>query len=286
MIKRLALAFGLLAGLAGCTGFFFQPMKAHVADPRSIGFAYEDVTFQSGDGTGLHGWLFETDRDRVGTILLLHGNAENISTHYVSAVWLVAEGFDVFVFDYRGYGRSAGIPTLDGLHLDAAAAIDFLVTRPGSEPGEIVVFGQSLGGALALNAVAASPHKHRLGAVVVEGAFSDYRGIAREKLDAFWLTWPFQWPLSLTIDGRYSPKAAAADIAPLPLLIIHGQKDVVIPPHHGEILLEAAAEPKTIWRPADAAHIQAFSTSAMRKRFVAYLTALFTDREPHSSEDG
>lgn len=279
MIRQLAIILPLMAGVSGCTGLFFQPMKQHVADPRTLGFAYEDVSFEADDGTALHGWLFETEREPVGSLLLVHGNAENISTHFVSAVWLVEAGFDVFVFDYRGYGRSAGSPDLDGLHLDAAAALDVLIDRPDTDPGTIVVFGQSLGGAIALETLASSPHKDRLGGLVVEGAFSGYRGIAREKLGSFWLTWPFQWPLGLTIDDSYSPKAAAGDIAPLPLLIIHGQADEVIPPHHGEILFEAAAMPKSIWRPEKAKHIQALATLRMRKRFVTYLTTLLNNRK-------
>jgi len=269
--------FGLLACLlvlSGCTGFFFQPSTDHVNDPATFGFTYQDVDVKAADGTRLHGWFFPHQGERLGSVYFLHGNAENVSTHFASVVWLTRGGFDAFIIDYRGYGRSEGVPTLDGLHQDAAAGLDHLLTRPGISPEDVVVFGQSLGGALALTAIAASPHKDRLAGLVVEGAFSDYRGIVREKLDGFWLTWPFQWPLSLTIDGRYDPKAAAAALAPLPLLIVHGQADLVVPSHHGDRLFAVAAEPKAIWKPEEAGHIAAFATLGMQQRLLAHLTSL------------
>jgi fermentation-respiration switch protein FrsA (DUF1100 family) len=191
--------------------------------------------------------------------------------------WLAKSGFDVFAFDYRGYGRSSGSPDLDGLHLDAAAALDRLMTMPEVDPDRIVVLGQSLGGALALTAVADHPQKHRLRALVVEGAFSGYREIAREKLDGFWLTWPLQGPLSLTIDGRYRPVDAVATLAPLPLLIIHGEDDEVVPPGHGEALFRAAGEPKTLWRLPGTGHIQAFATVENRRRLTAFLRTVIAD---------
>ncbi|MEZ5934379.1 MAG: alpha/beta fold hydrolase [Alphaproteobacteria bacterium] len=279
MIRRCLLLLVVAIALSGCTGFFFQPMKDYVVDPAKLGFTYEDVAFAAEDGTRLHGWFFQADGARIGSVLFLHGNAENISTHFANVAWLTRGGFDVFAIDYRGYGRSAGVPTLDGLHQDVTAALDTLLKRPGVRPEEVVVFGQSLGGAVALTAIAANPEKDRLAGLVVEGAFSSYRGIAREKLGDFWLTWPFQWPISLTIDGRYDPLAAAAALSPLPLLIVQGQADQVVPPHHGEALYQAAAEPKAIWRPEAAGHIAAFANLAMQKRLQDYLTTLVDARE-------
>lgn len=274
LFSDLAAAAVLVLGLSGCTGLFFQPQRELVFDPATIGLAYEDIDFAAADGTRLHGWFFEAKGERLGSVLFLHGNAENISTHFASVAWLPEAGFDAFVFDYRGYGRSEGVPTLEGLHQDATAALDWLIAMPGIEPEHVAVFGQSLGGAVALNTIAASPHKEKLGALIIEGAFSDYRGLTREKLANFWLTWPFQWPLSLTVDNRYSPKAAAAELTPLPLLVIQGQKDEIIPPHHAEVLHDAAKQPKTIWRPPNARHIQALATVAMRKRLRDYLISV------------
>jgi len=271
--RRLA-ALALLLALGACTGLFFQPMKGHVFDPASIGFTYRDVDFEAVDGTALHGWYFPAEGEPSGSILFLHGNAENISTHFANVAWLAKSGFAVLVFDYRGYGRSAGSPDLGGLHLDVAAALDALLRQPETDPDRIAVIGQSLGAALALTAMAASPMKDRLRAVIIEGAFVGYPEIAREKLAAFWLTWPLQQPLSWTIDGRYSPLEAAAEIAPVPLLVILDEADTIIPPHHGEALFAAAGEPKTLWRLPGSGHIQALATVGNRHRLVEYLQAV------------
>ena len=270
-VPRFIVIFLASVSLQACTGLFFQPLKEQLFDPRTIGFSYEDIDFEAADGTKLHGWFFKARGERLGSILFLHGNAENISTHFAGVVWLTREGFDVFAFDYRGYGRSTGTPDLAGLHLDADAALATLIDRPDTRDDRIIVLGQSLGGAIALTTIAESPRKSQLRALVVEGAFAGYRQIAREKLADFWLTWPFQWPISLAIDNSYSPLKAAAALTPLPLLVIHGEADEVIPFHHGQRLFEAASAPKTFWPLPNVGHIQAFSAIGPRQRLVTFL---------------
>lgn len=268
--RRLAIVLVLFLS-GGCTQLFFQPMKEQVLDPHQFGWDYRDVEFAASDGVRLHGWYFPASGQQVGSILFLHGNAENISTHFTSVAWLARSGYAVLAIDYRGYGRSQGSPDLDGVHLDIAAGLDALLGMPGTDPDRVVVLGQSLGGALALTAMAQSPFRDRLRAVIVEGAFSGYRAIVREKLAQLWLTWPLQWPLGLTIDDRYDPTAAAAALKGVPLLIIQGEDDLIVPPHHGEILYEAAHQPKDIWMLAGTGHIQAFADPANRQRLLSYL---------------
>ena len=164
-------------------------------------------------------------RGEACTVLFLHGNAENISTHIASVAWLPAKGYNVFLFDYRGYGRSAGEPSLPGLHLDTEAALAAVFAMAEVNADRIVVFRQSLGGDVAITALAGSAYRHRIRAMVIEGAFSSYRGIAREKLAGLWLTWPLQWPLSLAMDDQYKPLEAIGRISPVPVLVIHGLVD-------------------------------------------------------------
>ena len=140
-------------------------------------------------------------------MLFLHGNAENISTHFFNVAWMPAEGFNVLALDYRGYGASAGSPSLPGVQLDIDAALSALLARPDVDPRRIVLFGQSLGGALAIHYAARGAHRGALRAVISDSAFADYRLIVSEKLASFFLTWPFQWLPALTVDNDYSPLA-------------------------------------------------------------------------------
>lgn len=270
-MRRLVLMMVLLPALAGCSNVFFQPWRGQLMTPDQVGIAYQDVYFNAADGTRLHGWFLPAHQAPIGTILHLHGNAENISTHFGAVFWLPERGFNVFLLDYRGYGLSGGEPSLPGAQDDITSALAMLLTRPDVDPDRIVVFGQSLGGALAIYNVAHSPYRSRIRALAVESAFSDYRDIAREKLDGLWLTWPFQYPLSWTVRDDYSPLPAVSKISPIPLLIMHGDQDLVVPIAHGQRLYAAARDPKQFWRVEGAGHIGAFRFLPWRDRFVDYL---------------
>jgi uncharacterized protein len=271
LIRALSVLGGLALALGGCTGVIFQPMHQLVLTPDQIGLEYEEVEFAAADGVRLNGWFLPARAPRRGSILFLHGNAQNISTHIASVAWLPAEGFDVLLFDYRGYGRSDGSPSLAGLHLDFDAALKALLARPEIERNKVIVFGQSLGGSLAVTGLAASPRRQQVRALIVEGAFTSYRALAQEKLAGFWLTWPVQAPLSLTIDDRYRPIDVIGELAPLSLLIVHGEADRIVPAEHAVALYEAARPPKTLWLVPGAGHIAAFTTAANRAELVAYL---------------
>jgi len=273
-MKRSFIASGtavlLLLGLTGCGAFFFHPTRVMQEGPAVKLYAHRDVEFRSADGVALHGWYFAA-RDARGSILVLHGNAQNLSTHVNSVLWLVPAGFNLFIVDYRGYGWSGGSPAIAGVHRDAAAALETLFGMPGTDPDRVVVLGQSLGGSIALYTVANSPRKDRIRAVVIEGAFSGFRRIAREKAASIWLTWPFQYPIAWTIDDDYSAERWAAKVSPVPLLILHGTDDAVVPLHHGRLIFEAAVEPKELWPTATPGHVMSFADAAVRDRVVQYL---------------
>ncbi len=276
-MRRLIFIGLLSAALFGCSGVFFQPYRGHIQTPENLGLVYEDVQFQAGDGTPLHAWFLPAEGKVQGTILFLHGNAENISTHIMSVRWLPTRGFNVFLLDYRGYGASGGTASSSGVQDDMNAALRTLLARNDVDPDRMVVFGQSLGGAIAIYNVAHSPYRQHIRALVVESAFASYRGIAREKLAGFWLTWPLQWPLSWTVSDEYSPSKAVAGVSPIPLLIIHGDRDIIVPLHHAQKLYDLAREPKQLWVVPGAGHIQTFQSQIYRDRFVAYLTEVLSE---------
>ena len=258
-------------GVAGCTSLFFQPHRIQVLTPDKLGLAYEEIRFKASDGVELYGWFLPAKGAAIGTILQLHGNAENISTHFTSLAWMPERGFNVFAFDYRGYGASEGEPTLEGSQRDIDAAVRLLFSRSGVDRDRVVMYGQSLGGALAAYYVAHSPYRDRLRALILESAFSGYVDIVREKLADHWFTWPFQWIPYLTVDDRFSPLPTMARISPLPLLVLHGDQDAVVPVQDGRRLYEAAREPKQLWIVLGAGHIETMRNTAERDRLVAYL---------------
>lgn len=269
-MKRILSLIFLLLMLSGCSSLIFMPEKKTYVTPAMLGLKSEDVYFHSGKYV-LHGWWLHANGTPKGTVLFLHGNAENISTHIASVYWLPAHGYDVFLFDYRGYGLSGGKPDLPGIHQDYAAALDYLFHRADANKTNVFVFGQSLGAAVVLVGTDSSPYKSRLRAVIAEGAFSSYRRVAREMFGRFWLTWLFQWPLSLTINDDYRPIDHIAGISPTPVLLIHSEQDEIIPFHHALDLFAAAHEPKTLWIVKNMAHIQTFTKPKYQQKLLVYL---------------
>ncbi len=266
--------------LGGCTQLFFFPMREHVRTPSQLELKYEDVYIRASDGAWLHSWFLPAEGEVRGTVLFMHGNAENVSTHIGSVFWLPSRGFNVLLYDYRGYGRSWDVPDLDAIIDDVDDVLDYLFQRQDIDLHRVVVYGQSLGAAVTVTGVARSEHKSRLKAVILESGFSDFQGIAREKMSESWLLWPLQWPLSLTINGRHHPLEAVADLAPVPVLLIHGKEDHIIPWHHSQQLYEAAREPKDLWLFEGAGHINASLSATFRDRLTDYLTTVMTQTPP------
>jgi len=271
-ITVLLLLIILVCCVAGCTFLFYYPQKQLFDNPAAQKFSPKDIGFRASDGMSLHGWFFSGGPNAKGTILVLHGNAENLSTHVNRVLWLVKEGFNLFIFDYRGYGESEGSPDIKGVHLDAEAALKTLLSIPHVDNGKIIVLGQSLGGAIAVYTVANSPYKDRVAALVIDSAFSSYRLIAREKLSQFYITWPLQYPLSFLVSDSYSPIRWIKKVSPVPLLIIHGEQDPVVPIHHGQMLYEEALQPKRFWMFSTPGHVISFADEWVREELVRYLT--------------
>jgi fermentation-respiration switch protein FrsA (DUF1100 family) len=264
----------LFASLSGCGYLFFLPSKEEILTPNQIGLTYEDIILSTPDGQSLHGWLLHAQGELRGSVYFLHGNAENISTHIASVMWLPAYGHQVFLLDYRGYGRSTGSPDIADALQDIETGYRWLLARSESQEKPIFLLGQSLGAALVVTFSAEIPdlHEHIKG-VILDAAFTSYRRIAREKLDKFWLTWPFQYPLSwLLLPWSYDPIDYIAEISPTPLLIIHSQQDEIIPYHHGEELF-AAAQPPKLFLPTHTRHIGTFGVSEYRDDLLHFMSA-------------
>lgn len=265
----------LAASISGCTGVFFQPLRPHIFDPRKAGAVIEDHYFESADGTRLHSWYLPpvttAETPAKGTILFLHGNAENVSTHIGSVYWLPAHGYGVLLLEYRGYGLSAGEPSFDGLLEDVGAADHYLDTLPGVHRERVVLLGQSLGGALGVLYAASPEGRGRFAAVIVDSGFASSRGIVRDTLAKVLLGRLLKYPLSWLVDGSYNPEDVIERISPTPVLISHSVDDTIIPFSHGERLFARAGSPKDFLQYEGAGHIGALHSEQGRSDLLEYL---------------
>lgn len=257
---------------AGCSGLFFYPDQQVYITPDRLELAYEDVWLETPDGETLHGWWLPAQGEPRGDVYFLHGNAQNISSHVLNVAWLPETGYNVFLPDYRGYGRSTGATDLEGALHDAEAGLRWLGERiDGKRP--LYLLGQSLGGALAITLASEwVPRQERpeLSGVIVDSAFSGFRAIAREKLAGFWLTWPLQAPLSWTIPDDYEGVDRIGDISPVPVMVIHSVRDGIIPIHHGLALYEAAEQPKRFLR-TDLPHAGTFLLPEYQRAVLEFM---------------
>jgi len=216
----------------------FFPMKYPQGDwSVQAALGVQDIGLVAWDGTKLHGWWVQPEKPRVAT-LFFHGNAGNV-THRAAALAALREaGSAVLLLDYRGYGKSEGTPVENNLYKDAGTAYDLLVSR-GYDPGRLIIHGESLGTAVAVDLAS----KRRCAGVVLEAPFPSARAVAREVL-------PFLGPL--LVWGFDTQKKIGQIHAPL--LVIHGDRDEIIPQALGREVFAGAPGPKEFWSVPGAGH--------------------------------
>jgi fermentation-respiration switch protein FrsA (DUF1100 family) len=194
------------------------------------GLKFEDAWFQASDGTKLHGWYVPHDRPRA-VVLFAHGNAGNLSHRYDLLQSLHELGVSVMIFDYRGYGRSEGSPSETGVLDDARAARRWLAQRVGVKETDIVLMGESLGGAVMVDLAARDGAR----ALILENTFTSLPDVA---------AYHYPWlPVKLFMRARLDAAAKIGDYRG-PLLQLHGDADTIIPYPIGRRLFDAAREPK------------------------------------------
>ena len=261
--------------LSGCTRLFFFPMQQHVTVPSELGYDYQDVFLRSADDTRLHAWVIQPKGPPMGTILFLHGNAENVSTHFRATLWLIDRGYRVVALDYRGYGLSEGKPDVPEVYTDIAAAAQWVNKRfrngPLSNNHPVYLLGQSLGASLAIKyAELDNNFNDHFDALIVEAAFTRFGSIAKHVASNNWLTWGAQYPAQWLIGESYDPLDAIGKLENTPLLLIHSEQDQIIPYRFGESLYNAANKPKRFVK-TKGPHIRAFAHAEVRATVLTFL---------------
>jgi pimeloyl-ACP methyl ester carboxylesterase len=271
-VRRLVLVTGalLVMGYGGIVGYYvysepsfvFQPKRSSSVDMRSLSFPGESVSIVSADGLALSGLLMRsTDTTQSGYwIVFLHGNAGNITGASAWYRLFHGLGLNALAIDYRGYGQSEGTPSEAGLYQDTRAAYEYLLKNVGVPEDKIILYGHSLGAALAIH-LAAETHPAGL---IVEGALISIPARGHE-------LYPFL-PVGLIVRNRFD-SAKAIGLVSCPKLFLHGQRDGVAPIHHGRYLFEHAQEPKT-WVELSGNHGTSVNDPNLQKAVASFLEEL------------
>ena len=220
--------------------FIYFPERDLAANPSHFGLAFEEVSFTASDGVQLHGWFVPGEKGVAW--LWFHGNAGNISHRLENLKLLHDElGVSVFLFDYRGYGRSQGTPSEEGIYRDAEAALAYLDSREDIDPERIVFFGRSLGAGVAVElATRYCPY-----GLILESPFPSIRYMARRAYP-FLPVWPF-------LRTRYDSLAKIGKVQ-APVLVLHGDRDDIVPLEGATRLFQKANEPKEFYTIRGAGH--------------------------------
>ncbi len=242
--------------------FVFHPDPWKDRDWQAIGgLPLEDVWFTSADGTKLFGWYVE-NRATSGVILWCHGNAGNIINRLENLKLLYQSGLSVFLFDYRGYGKSQGRPSEEGLYQDALGAYDYLTRTRMIRPERLIIFGRSLGGAVAGELASQKP----AAGLILESVFPSIEAVAKFHYGGL----PVHWLLGANFK--------LMDRLPqllLPKLVIHGDRDDIIPLELGRQVFEAAKPPKSFYLIEGADHNNTYQVggAAYFRRWVEFVQA-------------
>lgn len=260
---RILLAIVAPIMFTSCSSMMYYPQPHKFYDPAKFNMKFEEVRFANKDGEKIHGWWFESKTQPAkGTWVFFHGNAENISTHFLALSWLPEAGYNYFIFDYPGYGESEGKPSPYANVSTGEAALQWVHDNKDKNP--LIVYGQSMGGIVAMRTAIEMKNKIPMRILMVDGTFPSFQRIAKDKLSTSWITWLFQPLAYLVLSDRWAPDLE--EISPLPLLVLHGEKDNVIEIENGQRIFAEAKEPKAFIAVPEGAHNNLFWVAERKYR--------------------
>jgi len=209
----------------------YYPLKLIEATPSDAGLEYQDVSFKTKDNINLHGWFIPNKTAEI-TLIFSHGNGGNISHRLDKILFLHRLGMNIFIFDYRGYGKSQGRPSEQGLYLDIQAAYEYVKSNEIRQPQKrfVMVYGESLGGAIALDLASTQP----IDGLILESTFTSVKDMAK-------IVYPIL-PVFL-IESKFDSISKITKIN-VPKLCMHSRDDDIIPFSLGKRLFDAARQPK------------------------------------------
>jgi uncharacterized protein len=251
MILRIAILLLIVYLVICALLFFFQTHRLFFPDlqvtetPKTYGLQYEEVNLPVADSGNLNGWWIPAAKPDAPVILYLHGNGANIGANAEQAHRLRELGFSVFLFDYRGYGKSTGpFPTEQRLYEDAEQAWNYLVKIRHVEPKKLLIYGHSLGGAIAIETAS---HHPEVAGLIVESSFTSMLDMTQR------VPWTAYFPTNLLLTQRFDSFSKVPSLK-MPVLFIHGQADRTIPYEMSEKNYAVAPQPKQLLLIPDGDH--------------------------------
>lgn len=234
---------------------------------------FKNIWVRSKDGEEINGWFFESKETSEYLVIHFHGNAQNMSSHYLNLAWMIQYGVDLLAFDYRGYGVSTGKPTQEGTINDGLAILEWASEQKKKKKyKKLIVFGQSLGGAIAMASLAQYKNQKDIDLIVIDSSFTSYKSVAQSAMKQNWFTFPLI-PLSyFVVSDEMAPKNFFNQLK-TEALIVHGSKDKVVPYRHGKKVFNLYQGPKTFWALEGAKHTQIFhgQFQTYRHKFLNFI---------------
>jgi len=235
----------------------FFPTRNVLETPSMMGLDFQDLTLSTSDGQEIKAWYVPAKNARF-VLLFFHGNGGNLSNRVEKIAFFNSLGFNVFIIDYRGFGKSSGSPSEKGLYLDAQASYDYLVNNLKFKHKQIIIFGESLGGSVAVECAS----RNKVSAVILESTFSSVKDMA-QKVCPFFPIW--------ILESRFDSLDKIGNLN-APLLMMHSRDDEIVPFEFSEKLFKNAGYPKTFIE-LSGAHNDAFIThqDTIRKKMKTFL---------------
>ncbi|MCB0349544.1 MAG: alpha/beta hydrolase [Bdellovibrionales bacterium] len=268
MAKIFILTFVPLALLiSGCNSFFYYPDSHLYYPPDEHGLrSPKEIELSSSDNVTLAAWLFKSNSKTKGTIIQFHGNAQNMSSHYSHLYWVTEKGFNLFTFDYSGYGVSESKPTPLRTVQDGEVALKKAYSEHlAAGGGKFIVYAESLGGIIALRSL--ENVNIPLDLLVLDSTFSSYKRVAYTVTKSNWLTWMFSPLVRVFTSDKLAPTLFTKKSF-APTIVIHSQYDSVVPYSQGLHLYQELTEPKELWTLENKGHVGTFQSNENRIKFI------------------
>jgi fermentation-respiration switch protein FrsA (DUF1100 family) len=260
-----------------CSSFLYYPTHQLHFPPERQKLTPEELWIPTGISSTekLFAWYFHSGEKPHALVIFFHGNGENMSSHYLGFTWLLKQNYDLLVFDYRGYGRSAGNPSPQNTVEDGKSIVRWAAKNHPQLSR--ILYGQSLGAAIALRTAIDLKFEIPIHLVIADSGFLSYQKVARKTLAGFWLTWIFQPLAWITLTDTNAPGDRVSEIAPTPLVVIHGDHDTVVPFELGQEIYNKSHPPKELWIIPNGKHIDSMRlrNNSIKIKLLKKLNSIF-----------